>query len=77
MLFKKFASLPFLFYRYLLSPAFHLLAGSGFGCRFTPTCSEYAQQALEHHGPVRGGWLALKRISRCGPWGGNGFDPVP
>ena len=46
-------------------------------CRFTPTCSHYAIEALEIHGLFRGGWLALKRISKCHPWGGSGFDPVP
>jgi putative membrane protein insertion efficiency factor len=46
-------------------------------CRFVPTCSEYALTALKKHGFVRGGWLAIKRISRCHPWGKSGFDPVP
>ena len=46
-------------------------------CRFTPTCSEYARQALLKHGPIKGLWLAIKRISRCPPWGGSGYDPVP
>ena len=46
-------------------------------CRFTPTCSEYARQALLKHGPIKGLWLAIKRISRCHPWGGSGYDPVP
>ena len=46
-------------------------------CRYLPTCSDYAQEALVEHGPVAGGWLALRRICRCHPWGGNGFDPVP
>lgn len=46
-------------------------------CRFTPTCSEYAKQALKKHGPIKGLWLAIKRISRCHPWGGSGYDPVP
>ena len=47
------------------------------GCRFTPTCSHYAVEALKLHGAVRGAWLALKRICRCQPWGGCGYDPVP
>ncbi|MBO5771147.1 MAG: membrane protein insertion efficiency factor YidD [Alistipes sp.] len=46
-------------------------------CRFTPTCSQYALEALRRHGVVRGLWLALKRIARCHPWGGSGYDPVP
>ncbi|WP_146903805.1 membrane protein insertion efficiency factor YidD [Adhaeribacter aerolatus] len=46
-------------------------------CRFTPTCSQYAAEAVTKHGPLRGGWLALKRLGRCHPWGGSGYDPVP
>ena len=46
-------------------------------CRFTPTCSEYARQALIKHGPVKGLWLAIRRILRCHLWGGSGYDPVP
>lgn len=65
------------FYRYLVSPLVHLLAGVGYGCRFEPSCSRYAEQALEEHGIWRGGLLALKRVCRCHPWGGSGFDPVP
>ena len=46
-------------------------------CRYTPTCSAYAVQAVNRHGPFKGGWLALRRIGRCHPWGGSGYDPVP
>lgn len=47
------------------------------GCRFHPTCSVYAQDAITQHGPFKGGWLAMKRIGRCHPWGKAGLDPVP
>ena len=46
-------------------------------CRFTPTCSQYAVEAIRKHGPVRGLWLAFRRLLRCHPWGGSGYDPVP
>ena len=46
-------------------------------CRYTPTCSQYAIQAIRKHGPLKGTWLAIKRILRCHPWGGSGYDPVP
>ena len=46
-------------------------------CRFLPTCSVYAVEALETHGAVKGSWLAARRICRCHPWGGHGYDPVP
>lgn len=46
-------------------------------CRYTPTCSQYAIEAVSRHGALRGGWLALKRIGSCHPWGGCGHDPVP
>lgn len=46
-------------------------------CRYTPTCSQYAKEAITKYGAFKGGWLALKRILRCNPWGGSGYDPVP
>lgn len=64
-------SLPVRFYRAVFSP------WVGHNCRFEPTCSRYALDALEKHGAVRGGWLMIRRIRRCNPWGGMGYDPVP
>ena len=58
-------------YRYFVSP---LLPPA---CRFHPNCSAYAEQALEEHGALRGGWLTARRLCRCGPWCAGGFDPVP
>jgi len=49
----------------------------GANCRFDPTCSSYAIEALEVHGVLKGTWLAVRRIGRCHPWGGSGYDPVP
>ncbi|MDL2231052.1 membrane protein insertion efficiency factor YidD [Bacteroidales bacterium OttesenSCG-928-L19] len=46
-------------------------------CRYLPTCSHYGIEAIQKHGPFKGGWLALKRILSCNPWGGSGYDPVP
>ncbi len=63
--------LPIRFYQLYISP---LLGPS---CRFTPTCSEYARQAILKHGPFKGLYLAVRRILRCNPWGGSGYDPVP
>lgn len=60
------------FYQVCLSP----LKPAG-TCRFTPTCSQYALEALRKHGLFKGSWLALRRILRCHPWGGSGYDPVP
>lgn len=64
-------ALPARGYRLILSPIL------GHSCRYMPSCSAYALEALETHGAVRGGWLAFRRICRCHPWGGSGLDPVP
>ena len=64
-------SWPVKAYRLIFSP------WVGFNCRYQPTCSQYALEALEKHGGIKGGWLAFKRIIRCNPWGQCGYDPVP
>jgi len=63
--------LPIQLYQKLISP---LLPPS---CRYIPTCSEYSVAAIKKYGPFKGFWLAIKRIGRCHPWGGSGYDPVP
>ena len=68
---KKIFTLLIGFYQKVISP---LTPPS---CRFQPTCSAYAIEAIKTHGALRGGWLAVRRIARCHPWGGHGFDPVP
>ncbi|MGQ0434181.1 MAG: membrane protein insertion efficiency factor YidD [Microthrixaceae bacterium] len=55
----------------------YLTASRPSPCRFDPSCSTYALEALERHGAVRGSWLTIRRLTRCHPWGGAGFDPVP
>jgi putative membrane protein insertion efficiency factor len=72
------AALKFLLriYQIVFSPAIHLLTGAGSGCRFTPSCSEYAEQAIKTHGPLSGGWMAIRRICRCHPFSRSGYDPV-
>lgn len=65
------------FYQRILSPVLHAIAGPSAGCRFSPTCSEYLLDAVEAHGPLAGSWLGIRRILRCHPWGGSGYDPVP
>ena len=72
---KRMAAWPLIllvrFYQLCISP---LTPPS---CRYTPTCSQYALEALRKYGPLKGGWLTLKRLARCHPWGGSGYDPVP
>jgi hypothetical protein len=63
--------IPVYFYKYAISPF------TPASCRFVPSCSVYAVEAVKIHGPFRGFWLATKRIARCHPWGSNGYDPVP
>ncbi|MCQ2344059.1 MAG: membrane protein insertion efficiency factor YidD [Paludibacteraceae bacterium] len=68
---KRLLILPIRFYQLCISPMFPPC------CRFTPTCSQYAIEAIRKYGALKGGWLAVKRIARCNPWGGSGYDPVP
>ena len=63
--------LPIRLYQILLSPLL------GKNCRYTPTCSHYTIEAIKEWGPFKGGWLGIKRIVSCNPWGGSGYDPVP
>jgi putative membrane protein insertion efficiency factor len=73
--FLKIITFPFIIlikiYQLLISPLFPS------SCRYTPTCSHYTVEALKKYGLFKGGWLGIKRISRCHPWGGSGYDPVP
>lgn len=67
----KLLLLPILFYQRCISPF------TPPSCRYTPTCSQYAKEAIVKHGPIKGLMLAIKRLLRCHPWGGHGYDPVP
>lgn len=68
-------SIPFIilikFYQWCISPWL------GSRCRYTPTCSQYGLEAFKKYGPFKGGWLTIRRILSCHPWGGHGYDPVP
>ncbi|MGC6426984.1 MAG: membrane protein insertion efficiency factor YidD [Akkermansiaceae bacterium] len=65
------------FYQICLRPLMKTLGGPTAGCRFTPTCSYYYLEAVESHGSLKGSYLGIRRILRCHPWGGSGYDPVP
>ena len=67
----RVAALPVRAYKLVISPFI------GANCRYQPTCSVYALEALERHGALKGGWLAIRRMARCHPWGGSGIDNVP
>ena len=64
-------------YKRAVSPVLHTLIGPFGGCRFHPTCSAYATEAVRRHGVAAGTWLSIRRVCRCHPWGGCGEDPVP
>ena len=68
---RRLFVLPIRVYQLFISPVLPP------ACRFYPTCSAYALEAIMTHGVLRGGWLALRRLARCHPWGGSGYDPVP
>lgn len=72
---SQIIALPFIglvrFYQTAISPY------TPSACRYSPTCSQYTVEALQKHGIIKGGWLAIKRITSCHPWGGSGYDPVP
>ena len=70
-LMARIMALPVRAYRLVFSP------WVGYNCRYQPTCSQYALDALQEHGALKGGWMAAKRIARCNPLGGCGYDPVP
>ena len=70
-IFSLLLIIPIKIYQTIISP---LLGPS---CRFTPTCSHYAVEAIQKYGPFKGSWLSFKRILKCHPWGGSGYDPVP
>lgn len=74
---RKLVILALQTYRWIISPAKAAIFGPVGRCRFVPSCSEYGLEAVRVHGVVRGGWLTLRRLCRCHPFGGSGYDPVP
>lgn len=70
-MFSVLLIIPIKIYQFLISPILPM------SCRYTPSCSAYAIEALKKYGPFKGLWLATKRILSCNPWGGSGYDPVP
>ena len=74
---KSVIRLVIRFYQKFLNPVLKALGGPNTGCRFQPSCSNYFLQAVETHGSLRGSWYGVRRIFRCHPWGGCGYDPVP
>ena len=72
---RQIVNFPFIalikLYQWIISPIL------GPKCRFNPTCSQYGLEAFKKYGPIKGFWLTIKRIARCHPWGGHGYDPVP
>jgi putative membrane protein insertion efficiency factor len=67
----------FAIYRFFLSPALHLICGPTYGCRFIPSCSQFAHESLQRHGFILGGILMIRRVLRCHPFACAGYDPVP
>jgi len=68
---RKIFTFPIIIYQHVVSPLFPS------SCRYSPTCSNYSKEAIDKHGIIKGTILSVKRISKCHPWGGSGYDPVP